>query len=68
MHEIRVMHHIDAAVGLAGVEIETYIFRENETIPKTERLFLSANELKYLINILKNSPILDQLNNNQDWT
>ena len=51
------LHHITCDFGewrstvLSGVEIET----------KGEKFFLSANELKYLMKALQNSPILKQL-------
>jgi hypothetical protein len=41
--------------NLSGVEIETRCGGQSE------KLFLSANELKYLMNVLQNSPILQQL-------
>ncbi|MBP5241243.1 MAG: hypothetical protein J6Z26_04980 [Bacteroidales bacterium] len=54
-------HNVEAFLGegsstvLSGVEIETRCGHQVET------LFLSANELKYLMKALQNSPILKQL-------
>lgn len=55
-------HHITAnfdemrsTTVLSGVEIETKCEHGH-----TEKLFLSANELKYLMRVLQNSPILKQ--------
>lgn len=54
------LHHITCNFGdfrstvLSGVEIETRCGYERE------RFFLSANELKYLIDVLQDSPLLKQ--------
>ena len=45
---------------LAGVEIETCIKRFDGTPRNVQKIFLSTNELKHLIDILKDSPILQQ--------
>lgn len=69
--EIRIMHHIDAAIGLSGVEIETCIDNdcpERLMLQEPQKIFLSTNELKYLMRVLKDSPILQQLDSNQDFT
>lgn len=56
------LHHITCDYGdwrstvLSGIEIETKCGLGHET----EKFFLSANELKYLIEVLQNSPILKQ--------
>lgn len=58
------LHHITCnsyeemrSTVLSGVEIETCCGLGYER----DRFFLSANELKYLMNVLHNSPILKQL-------
>lgn len=57
------LHHVTSNLGelrstvLSGIEIETRCGLGNEN----EKLFLSANELKYLMSMLQNSPILQQL-------
>jgi hypothetical protein len=48
------------SIGLSGVEIKSRIGNGS-----VQTIFLSTNELKYLMNILKNSPILKQLDSNQ---
>ena len=54
------LHHITCDLGewrstvLSGVEIET-------NLNGRDKFFLSANELKYLMKVLQNSPILKQL-------
>lgn len=48
----------DDLIGLSGVEIE-----QRNSIDGLKKTFISTNELKYLINALKNSPLLKQL----DW-
>lgn len=55
--------HIDAGVGLSGVEIE-----QNSKIDGTTKMFISTNELRFLMNALKRSPILDQWDWRADWT
>lgn len=56
------LHHITCnwkdwrSTELSGVEIETKCGGN-----KHEKFFLSANELKYLMKVLQNSPILKQL-------
>lgn len=53
----------DAFIGLSGVEIE-----QHNSIDGIKKTFISTNELKYLINTLKNSPLLEQLDWNEDRT
>lgn len=53
----------DAFVGLSGIEIE-----QRNNIDGVKKTFISTNELKYLINALKDSPILAQLDWNEDKT
>ena len=59
-------HNVEAFLGegsstvLSGVEIETRCGHQVET------LFLSANELKYLMKALQNSPILKQFDYLED--
>lgn len=53
----------DAFIGLSGVEIE-----QRNSIDGVKKTFISTNELKYLINALKNSPLLEQLDWNEDRT
>ena len=53
----------DAFIGLSGVEIE-----QCNSIDGVKKTFISTNELKYLINALKNSPLLEQLDWNEDRT
>lgn len=53
----------DAFIGLSGVEIE-----QRNNVDGVKKTFISTNELKYLINALKDSPILKQLDCNEDWT
>lgn len=48
----------DDLIGLSGVEIEQY-----NGIDGVNKIFISTNELKYLINAIKGSPLLEQL----DW-
>ncbi|MDR1348840.1 MAG: hypothetical protein LBJ63_10550 [Prevotellaceae bacterium] len=47
-------------ICVSGVEIESRMSGSG-----VEKLFLSTNELKYLMEIFKNSPILKQLDSNQ---
>jgi len=62
------LHHITCNFGewrstvLSGVEIETHCERGYGT----EKIFISANELKYLMNVLQGSPILKQLDYYQE--
>lgn len=53
---------VDSVTMLSGVEIETKL---NGTI---EKIFLSTNELKYILEKLKSSPILAQLDWSEDYT
>lgn len=53
----------DDLIGLSGVEIE-----QHNSIDGVKKTFISTNELNYLINALKNSPILKQLDWNEDRT
>lgn len=53
----------DDLIGISGVEIE-----QRNSIDGVKRTFVSTNELKYLINALKNSPLLEQLDWNEDRT
>lgn len=48
----------DQYVGLSGFEIEQYNGTDG-----SGKIFISTNELKYIIKALKNSPLLEQL----DW-
>ena len=48
----------DDLIGLSGVEIE-----QRNSIDGVKKTFISTNELKYLINALKDSPLLEQM----DW-
>ena len=48
----------DELIGLSGVEIE-----QRNSIDGVKKTFISTNELKFLINALNNSPLLEQL----DW-
>ena len=50
--------YVDVFMGLSGVEIE-----QRNSIDGVKKTFISTNELKYLINALKDSPILEQ----KDW-
>ena len=50
--------YVDVFMGLSGVEIE-----QRNSIDGVKKTFLSTNELKFLINALNNSPLLEQL----DW-
>ena len=50
-------------IGLSGVEIE-----QRNSMDGVKKTFISTNELKYLINVLKDSPILKQLDWNEDLT
>ena len=52
----------DIVTMLSGVEIETKLNGA------TEKIFLSTNELKYILDELKASPILAQLDWSQDYT
>lgn len=63
----KVMHHITGSVDenpgytcLAGVEIRTGYGGVGGHLNHQQRVFLSANELKYLIEALKDSPIIKQ--------
>ena len=64
------LHHITCDYGewrstiLSGVEIETHCGLGNNS----EKIFLSANELKYIIEMLQDSPILKQLDYYQEGT
>lgn len=53
----------DAFIGLSGVEIE-----QHNPIDGVIKTFISTKELKYLINALKDSPILKQMDWNEDRT
>ena len=55
--------HIDAGVGLSGVEIE-----QHSKTDGTTKMFISTNELRFLMNALKRSPILEQWDWRVDWT
>ena len=50
--------YVDVFMGLSGVEIE-----QRNSLDGVKKTFISTNELKYLINALKDSPILEQM----DW-
>ena len=54
---------MDAFVGLSGVEIE-----QRNSVDGVQKIFISTNELKYIANVLKNSPILEQLDWSEDRT
>lgn len=60
----------DSGLILSGVEIETYV-EEHSGDRRIQRVFLSTNELKYLMKVLANSPILQQEDSEwmdrQDW-
>ena len=53
----------DAFTGLSGVEIE-----QRNVVDGVRTTFVSTNELKYLINALKNSPLMKQLDWSEDTT
>lgn len=57
----------DESEILSGVEIEITsfgrYFQEN-----SEKIFISTNELKYILSTLINSPILQQFDWGEDWT
>lgn len=53
----------DSFIGLSGVEIE-----QRNSMDGVKKTFISTNELKYLINALKDSPILKQLDWSEDMT
>ena len=53
----------DAFIGLSGVEIEQYDDDGN-----FQKMFISTNELKFLINALKDSPLLEQSDWREDYT
>ncbi len=57
----------DYVESLSGIEIEITsfgkLFKE-----KTERIFISTNELKHIISMLEDSPILEQFDWGEDWT
>lgn len=53
----------DAFIGLSGVVIE-----QRNRFDEAKTMFISTNELKYLVDTLKNSPILKQLDFHSDWT
>lgn len=63
------LHHITCDYGdwcstiLSGVEIETKCGSG-----KSEKFFLSANELKYIMEVLKDSPILKQFDYYEETT
>ena len=52
----------DAHVGFSGVEIE------QNTNDGTTKMFISTNELRFMIHTLKNSPILEQWDWKEDYT
>lgn len=58
----KVMTFLDSATVLSGVEIETHLDGEKKS------LFLSTNELKFLMDLLKDSPIIQQLDWGEDYT
>ena len=60
----RVMTCLDAATVLSGVEIERFSEEEREK----EKVFISTNELKQLLNMLKESPLLEQIDWSEDYT
>lgn len=53
----------DAFIGLSGVEIE-----QRNSIDGVQKIFISTNELKYLLNALINSPFIEQLDWSEDYT
>ena len=53
----------DAFIGLSGIEIE-----QRNSTDGVQKVFISTNELNYLLKALKNSPILEQLDWREDYT
>ena len=53
----------DAFIGLSGIEIE-----QRNSTDSVQKVFISTNELKYLLDALKNSPFLEQLDWHEDYT
>ena len=51
-------HTGNTSIVLSGVEIETFVEQRGDTTK--QKIFLSTNELKYLLKVLSNSPILKQ--------
>jgi hypothetical protein len=58
----------DTAEVISGIEIETVTKNTFLNTSKTETLFLSTEELKYIIDALNNSPVLKQFDWGEDWT
>ncbi len=58
-----IVTHLDALVGLSGVEIEQQTCTDGKI-----KMFLSTNELRFIINALKRSPIIEQRDWNEDRT
>jgi hypothetical protein len=64
--QMKHMDSLDTFVILSGVEMEiteTHQFNSDTPTAINRKIFISTNELKYLIAALKNSPILAQY----DW-
>ena len=51
---------------LSGIEFE--IVTSGRYVSEKQKIFISTNELKYLIQALKNSPILEQFDWGEDWS
>ena len=51
---------------LSGVELE--ITSQGRYFSETQRIFISTNELKHLLKMLENSPILKQYDWGEDWS
>jgi hypothetical protein len=65
------MDSLDTFVILSGVELEiteTQEFNSDTPTAINKKIFISTNELKYLIAALKNSPILSQYDWDADCT
>jgi hypothetical protein len=54
---------LDAFIGLSGIEIE-----QRNSTDGVQKVFISTNELKCLLNALKDSPFLEQLDWSEDYT
>lgn len=60
-------YFIDELVALAGVEITINTFGPYLS-DKREKLFISIQELKEIMRLLQNSPVMEQYDWGEDWT
>lgn len=56
----------DISIDLSGVEVETFV-KGHAGDKQKQKVFLSTNELKYLLKVLSNSPILQQEDSESEY-